>query len=200
MMEIEFYFDIASTYSYLASTQIDALGERVGVPVRWRPFLLGGVIKATGNRTPIEVPAKARYMLMDLKDWADLYGIAINFPAKFPPNALPVQRVLTAVAMQSEDRVRPLAQALFKAYWVDRQDISDLGVLAHLIDAAGFPSVELLARAQDQEVKDRLRQTTDEAVQRGAFGAPTFFVGKRMFWGNDRLPLLERYLEANKVR
>ena len=189
---IEFFFDIASTYSYLASTQIDALGARVGVPIRWRPFLLGGVVKATGNRTPIEVPAKARYMLQDLQDWAGLYGIALRFPSHFPPNSLPIMRVLSAV---SEQEVRPLATALFQAYWTQDQNLSDLNVLAHVIEAAGFPAVNLLARAQDQDVKDRLRAATEEAVQRGAFGAPTFFFRDRMFWGNDRLPLLERYVE-----
>lgn len=195
-MEIEFFFDIASTYSFLASTQIDALGERLGVPIRWRPMLLGGVIKATGNRTPIEVPAKARYMLQDLGDWASLYGIELRFPSHFPPNSIPIQRVLTAVP---EAEVRGLAKALFTAYWTQNQNLSDLAVLAHVIHAADFPSVELLARAQDQDIKDRLRATTDEAVARGAFGAPTFFVGSRMFWGNDRLPLLERYILAAKA-
>jgi 2-hydroxychromene-2-carboxylate isomerase len=190
-LEIEFFFDIASTYSYLASTQIDALGERVGVPVRWRPFLLGGVIKATGNRTPIEIPAKARYMLLDLQDWAELYGIPLRFPSHFPPNSLPIQRALTAVG---EADVRPLAKALFAAYWTENLNLSDSAVLAQVLDRAGYPSVELLARAQDPDVKERLRKTTDEAVTRGAFGAPTFFVGGRMFWGNDRLVLLERHV------
>ncbi len=192
-LEIEFFFDIASTYSYLASTQIDALGERVGVPVRWRPMLLGGVIKATNNRAPIEIPAKARYMLTDLHDWAQLYGIPLRFPTHFPPNSLPIQRVLCAV---TDADVRVLAKALFDAYWTQQQNVSDPAVLAHVIHAAGFPSVELLARAQDQDTKDKLRAATDEAVARGAFGAPTFFVGDRMFWGNDRLPLLERYLAS----
>jgi len=191
--EIEFFFDIASTYSYLASTQIDALGARVGVPVRWRPMLLGGVTKATGNRTPIEVPAKARYMLQDLHDWADLYGIELRFPSHFPPNSLPIMRVLSAVSAQE---VRPLANALFQAYWTRDQNLSDLNVLAHVIESAGFPAVNLLARAQDQDVKDRLRAATEEAVQRGAFGAPTFFFRGRMFWGNDRLPLLERHINS----
>lgn len=191
--QIEFFFDIASTYSYLAATQIDALGERVGVPVRWRPMLLGGVLKATNNRAPIEVAAKARYMLTDLHDWADLYGVPMRFPTQFPPNSIPIQRVLSAV---TEADVRVLGKALFDAYWTQQQNLSDLAVLAHVIHVAGFPSVELLARAQDQEIKDKLRATTDEAVARGAFGAPTFFVGDRMFWGNDRLPLLERYVAS----
>jgi len=193
---IEFFFDIASTYSYLASTQIDALGARVGVPIRWRPFLLGGVVKATGNRTPIEVPAKARYMLKDLNDWAELYGIPLRFPAHFPPNALPIMRVLTAVG---DEHVRPLARALFKAYWTEHANVSDAAVLAHVIDGAGYPSVELLARAQDQDVKDALRAATDEAVARGAFGAPTFFYAGEMFWGNDRLPLLERRVMKDRA-
>ena len=154
-------------------------------------MLLGGVVKATGNRTPIEVPAKARYMLQDLHDWAKLYGIDLRFPSHFPPNSLPIQRVLNAVA---DEEVRPLAKALFDAYWTRDQNLSDLNVLAHVIEAAGFPAVNLLARAQDQDVKDRLRATTEEAVARGAFGAPTFFFRGRMFWGNDRLPLLERFI------
>jgi 2-hydroxychromene-2-carboxylate isomerase len=191
--EIELFFDVASAYSYLASTQVDALGERLGVPIRWRPMLLGGVVKATGNRVPLEVPAKARYMLMDLQDWVAWYGIRLRFPTHFPPNTLTAMRVLSAVAPEDVPR---LAQALFTAYWCDNQNISDAAVLAQVIAASGFPADALVARAQEQDVKDALRRTTDEAIARGAFGAPTFFFAGRMFWGNDRLPLLERFVSA----
>jgi 2-hydroxychromene-2-carboxylate isomerase len=192
MREIEFFFDVGSSYSYLASSQIAAVGERTQTPVRWRPFLLGAVFKATGNDLPIKLPAKARWMLSDMTAWAAHYKIPFRMPSRFPLVTLRTQRFLAAVERAHPAQLAPVALALFKAYWAEGQDITTDPVLAAA--AAGLDTAALLAAIELQETKDHLRATTDEAVRRGAFGAPTMFVGDAMFWGNDRLPLLEEHL------
>lgn len=194
--EIEFFFDIGSSYSYLAATQIDALAARAGTPVRWRPFLLGAVFKATGNDLPIRIPAKARWMLADMHAWSAHYKIPFTMPTRFPVITLRTQRFLAAVERAHPDRVGPVARALFAAYWARGEDITTDPVLAAA--ATGLDAAALVAAIDAQETKDHLRATTDEAVRRGAFGAPTMFVGDAMFWGNDRLPLLEDHLARTR--
>ena len=189
-MTIEFFFDIASPYSYLAATQVADIEARTGAKVQWRPFLLGGVFKSTGNTMPARVENKASWMLRDLRDWADHYGVDFRFSSHFPLNALLPQRVLTACAEDRPDAVRELALALYRDHWVDDVDVSTPEALRAAADRVGLDGEALVERATEQSIKDRLRSTTDEAVDRGAFGAPTFFVGDRMFWGNDRLHFL----------
>lgn len=171
---------------------MQGVGERTKATVRWRPFLLGAVFKATGNDLPIKVASKARWMLADMTAWARHYKIPFQMPARFPLVTLRTQRFLAAVERAHPDQLAPVAQALFRAYWAEGQDITTDPVLAAA--AAGLDTQALLAAIDAQENKDHLRATTDEAVRRGAFGAPTMFVGDAMFWGNDRLPLLEEHL------
>lgn len=193
---IEFFFDVGSPYSYLAATQVDAVGERAGAEVRWRPFLLGGVFKESGNDMPARVAAKARWMLADLGRWAEAYGVPFRFASRFPLNTLQAQRALTAAAQRWPESLRPFALSLFRAYWVDDRDVSRPDEIGAAAEGAGLDGDAVLAAAQEQEVKDLLRSWTSEAVERGAFGAPTFFVGEEMYWGNDRLDLMERNLRA----
>jgi len=192
---IEFFYDIGSSYSYLASTQIDALAQRTGVEVRWRPFLLGAVFKATGNEMPARIPNKAKWMVGDMKRWADRYGIPITVPSRFPLSTLAAQRALVATErLAGHDAQRKLAKALFHAYWAEDLDVSDKGVIAELATKAGLDGAAIAAATDAPETKDALRAVTDEAVTRGAFGAPAIFVGEDLFWGNDRLGLLEDHL------
>lgn len=188
--EIEFFFDIASPYSYLASTQIDALEEDTGLPVRWRPFLLGGVMKATGNEPPARVDEKARYMLSDLNRWADRYGIPFELPSDFPINSLTTQRALVAVDEMDAGEVPEFADALYRAYWVEDTDLSQGEAVAEVADDVGLPGDEIVSSTQESHIEQRLQENSDEAVDRGAFGAPTFFLDGEMFWGNDRLDFL----------
>ncbi len=179
---IEFFFDISSPYSYLAATQIDRLGQRAGAPVRWRPFLLGGVFKSTGNQPPAVLPARVPYLLEDLKRWAAHYGVPFQFPSIFPMNSLHAMRALVTL----EDAAVPeAAMGLFTAYWVDNHDLTRPEVLANVLGE------EPVVLAMRPEIKQELRQSTEEAIARGAFGAPTIFVGEQMFFGNDRLPFVE---------
>lgn len=189
---IEFFYDIGSPYSYLAATRLEGLIGRTGAAVRWRPFLLGGVFKASGNRMPASVQSKARWMLGDLTRWAKHYGVEFQMSSRFPLSTLLTQRSLAAAGLEhGEGAVQPLSMALFRAYWVDDLDVSDPGVITRLADGVDLNGAAVVARATEQESKDKLRADTDEAVARGAFGAPTFFVGDDMFWGNDRIMLLE---------
>ena len=186
MREIELFFDIGSSYSYLAATQMAGVVKRTGVPVRWRPFLLGAVFKATGNDSPIRIPAKARWLMADMAMWAKHYGIPFKLPSRFPVNTLRTQRALAAVERRAPDQVATVALALYDAFWGADQDVTSDAVLA----AAGVD----VAAVELPETKEHLRATTDEAIRRGAFGAPAMFVGDTLFWGNDRIPLLEEFL------
>ncbi|MCO4745321.1 MAG: 2-hydroxychromene-2-carboxylate isomerase [Proteobacteria bacterium] len=175
---LEFFYDLGSPYSYLAGQRLK--GGAPGVELVWRPFLLGAVLKSAGNAMPASVPAKARYMYIDLYRQAQQHGIPFSFPTKFPLNTLLPQRVLTGLPVRDLPHV---SQALFEAYWVNDVDIASPERLASVL------SVTAVARARERDVKDRLRANTDEALARGAFGAPTFFVGSEMFFGNDRLDM-----------
>jgi 2-hydroxychromene-2-carboxylate isomerase len=195
--QIEFFFDVGSSYSYLAATQMDGVAQRTGVPVRWRPFLLGAVFKTTGNDLPIKVPLKARWMLSDMSLWAKHYGIPFRMPSRFPIITLRTQRALcTAERLHGAATVPAFAQHVFRSYWGEDQDPTSDDVIAAGARAAGLDPAPILAGIDAQETKDLLRATTDEAVKRGAFGAPSMFVGETMFWGNDRIPLLEEFLRS----
>ncbi|MCL4226392.1 MAG: 2-hydroxychromene-2-carboxylate isomerase [Myxococcales bacterium] len=193
--EIELFFDVGSSYSYLAATQAEGLAARTGLPVRFRPFLLGGVFKATGNDMPARIPAKARWMMGDMALWSQHYGVPFRVPSRFPMNTLRAQRALAGVERAHGPAAVPaFALALFRAYWAEDQDISADPVIAGAAGAAGLAGAAVVAAIDQPETKDQLRATTDEAVRRGAFGAPALFVGDTLFWGNDRLPLLEAYV------
>lgn len=187
MASVEFFYDIGSPYSYMAATQIEAIAADCGAQVVWRPILLGGVFKAVGNAPPATLPARGMYMFKDLQRWSAYYGVPWTLPATFPTNSLLAMRALTALPKEA---LPAASLALFSAYWVDGRDVASPEVVADVL------GVEAVARAQEQSVKDALKAATDEAVARGAFGVPTFFVGGEMFFGNDRLPFVERALRA----
>jgi len=184
--QIDFYFDVVSPYSYVASKLIEDLAKRSNADLLWKPFLLGGVFKAVGTSdTPGLTAAKKPYLIKDLQRLSRHYEIPLQMPADFPVRTVLAMRALIGL---STEQVTKAAHTLFNAYWADNKDIADPDVVTSLI---GRESVE---RAGTQEVKDALFQTTEEAVKRGAFGAPTFFVEDEMFFGHDRMPLLERHL------
>jgi len=194
MERVEFFFDLGSPVSYLASTQLDGFSARTGAAVEWRPFLLGGVFKATGNRSPIytEVANKRAYIDVDLPAWAAHYGVPFRFPTGFPANTLTAMR--GAIAAQRLGRLLEYARAGFSAYFAGDEDISEPTVLERIAERAGLDKTEFSGLIGDPEVKEPLKRNTEEAVARGAFGAPTFFWRDRIFFGNDRLGLLEATL------
>lgn len=178
---LDFYYDIASPYSYIAAARISPIAEASGVAVRWRPFLLGGVFQATGNRMPAAVPVRGRYMLVDLTRWAKKYAIPFRFSSSFPHNSLLAMRALTAA--EEGERVA-LSLALFRAAWAEDRDVSKPDVVG---EALGGRGPALLDASGDPAVKERLRVTTQAAIDAGAFGAPAFVVGEALYFGNDRL-------------
>jgi 2-hydroxychromene-2-carboxylate isomerase len=191
---VEFFWDPASPYTYLAATQIDELAARTGAIIDWKPFLLGKVFEGSSNRMPASVPAKAKHMFKDLQLWAKLYGVPLTMPKVFPVNSVLACRV--GVAANAIGKGGDYAQAIMRAYWGEGIDISQPENVAAAITDAGLDTDSLLAEAQGQPIKDQLRANTEDALARGAFGAPTFFIGKQMFWGNDRLVLLEGVLSG----
>jgi 2-hydroxychromene-2-carboxylate isomerase len=192
MAALEFFYDFVSPYSYLAFTRVEAEAARVGGTVRYRPFLLGGVHNATGNRAPFEVPAKAAHMTTDLGRWARRLGVPFAWPARFP--VLTVLSLRAAFAAEKAGRLVPYSDAMFRAYWAEGQDITDAAVVQAVATKAGLDGAAIVADAPNH--KEALKAQTQEAVDRGSYGAPTFFVGQEMFIGNDRLDFAVEALAA----
>lgn len=191
--KLEFYFDYGSPYSYLADTQVEAIAQRAGATLVRKPMLLGGVFKATGNHSPAELPQKSVWSAFDMPMWARHYGVPFQRNPFFPVNTLALMR--GAAAAQIDGTFERYHPAVFKAMWVEGRNLNDMKEVAAVLSAAGLDAEKFGARIQDQYVKDRLKATTDEAVARGVFGAPTCFVDKMMFFGNDRLPFVELALK-----
>ncbi len=192
---VEFFFDYSSPYSYLASTQIEAIAQRTGAELRWRPFLLGAVFKATGNISPAANLYKARHLFKDLLDWTRHYGLPdFKLPEGFPSNSVKADRL--GLVAQERGKLPQFTHALYRAVFAEGRNLSDVDVLSAVLDRVGLSPSDALARAEAQEIKDLLRKNTDEAVDRGSFGAPTFFVEEDMYLGNDRLMFVERALRS----
>ena len=190
---LEFYFDYGSPYSYLADTQVEAIAQRAGAALVRKPMLLGGVFKATGNHSPAELPQKSAWSAFDMPMWARHYDVPFQRNPFFPVNTLALMR--GAAAAQLDGLFERYHPAVFKAMWVEGRNLNDMKEVAVVLTAAGLDAEKFGGRIQDQDVKDRLKATTEEAVARGVFGAPTCFVDKMMFFGNDRLPFVELALK-----
>ena len=191
---LEFFFDYGSPYSYFADTQLADLVQRTGCEIVYRPMLLGGVFKAVGGHSPMAEPieAKRRYFGLELRRAVEHYGVPFTSPPGFPINTLQIMR--TAHAALREGVFEVFHPAVFRAFWGEGQGLGDLRVLASVLESAGLDAEALLAASLDADVKGELRETTEEAVERGAFGAPPFFLEEELFFGADRLPFLERVL------
>lgn len=191
---LEFYFDYGSPYSYLADTQVEAIAQRAGATLQRKPMLLGGVFKATGNASPMTVALKSKWSAFDMPMWARHYDVPFQRNPFFPVNTLALMR--GAAAAQIDGLFERYHPAIYKAMWVDGRNLNEINEIAAALAAAGLDATKFGKRIQDQDVKDRLKATTDEAVARGVFGAPTCFVDNIMFFGNDRLPFVELALKG----
>ncbi|MFH6597795.1 2-hydroxychromene-2-carboxylate isomerase [Ectopseudomonas khazarica] len=191
---VEFFFDLGSPASYLAHTQLPALCRDCGAALVYRPMLLGGVFQATGNASPAMIPAKGRYMIRDLARYAERYGVPMRFNPHFPINTLSLMRLLVAVQLHQPERLDDALQALFQATWVDGVNMGDPARVAEVLAAAGLDAAALQQQIGEPAVKDALKATTEEAVRRGVFGAPTCFVGDDMYFGQDRLEFVREAL------
>jgi len=191
--QVEFFFDYGSPFSYLADTQLAPLAQRTGATVVYRPMLLGAVLKETGNASPMTVPAKGRYMGVELQRWATRYGVPFATNRFFPINTMRLMR--GAVAAQQAGCFAEYHRTIYPAFWVESVNLGEQDVIRSVLGKAGLDADLILARIEEPNVKEQLRLDTDEAVRRGVFGAPTFFVGEEMFWGNDRLMFVEEALK-----
>ena len=191
---VEFFFDFGSPTTYLAWTQLPRIATDCGAALEWRPMLLGGVFKATGNASPVTVPAKGRWMGEDIRRWAARYGVPFTFNPHFPINTLTLMRGAVGVQLRRPQDFTRYVEAVFRAMWVEPRDLGEAEVLAQTLAAAGFDAgfTDIVA---DPEVKAALIANTEEAVRRGVFGAPTMFVGSEMFFGQDRLEFVREALQ-----
>ncbi|HEY8208304.1 MAG TPA: 2-hydroxychromene-2-carboxylate isomerase [Myxococcaceae bacterium] len=193
---LEFFFDLLSPYSYLASTQVEAVCARAGAALAWRPFLLGAVFKATENASPLNNPHKAAYLLTDLARWAGHYGLPpFTVPAEFPFRVVDADRLVLVAGEQG--KAGAFARAAFRAIWTEGKDLGMPEALVEVLRSVEIDPGTAMDRAGSIDIKEALKKNGEEAVARGAFGAPTFFVGEEMFVGNDRLPFVERELARN---
>ncbi len=191
---IEFYFDFSSPYSYLASEAIEALAARYGREVQYKPMLLGAAFKVSGMRPLPEVPLKGEYSRRDFERSARFAGVPFVLPDPFPIPTVAAARALLWLNETDPKRARAFVHAAFRAYFAKGRDISDAAVLADVLREAGVEPERALAAIQQPDIKDRLKSQVDAALARGVFGAPFVFVDGEPFWGNDRLPQIERWL------
>ena len=191
--KVEFFFDVGSPASYLAWTQLESIAQRTNAKIIWRPMLLGAVFQATGNASPAVVPAKGAYMLKDLQRFSNIYGVPFNFNPFFPLNTMHLMRGATAYLEEPE--FQTYLAAIFNALWSEQLNMESPEVVAEVLTKAGIDVTDFMARISETEVKERLKDTTEEAVARGVFGAPSFFVNGEMFFGQDRLSFVETALK-----
>lgn len=191
---LEFYFDVGSPASYLAWTQLPTLCEKHGAQLVYKPMLLGGVYQATGNASPATIPAKGRYTQMDYERHARRYGVPLKGNPHFPIITLFLMRAVTGVQLRQPERLQQLLGTVFKALWIDALDLNQPQLTADILKAGGFDPAEIERLTQDPQTKAALKATTEEAVKRGVFGAPTLFVGDEMFFGQDRMDFVREAL------
>ncbi len=191
---VEFLFDFGSPAAYLAWTQLPKLASDTGATIDAQPMLLGGVFQATGNRAPIAVPLKGSYLFKDMDRFARRYGVPLVMNPHFPINTITLMRIDVGMLDAGHAQLQAYRDAVFRAIWVDKRNMNDADTVAEVLTAAGLDAPKLLAIAADPQVKEALKTRTQQAVERGVFGAPTFFVGDEMFWGQDRLDFVRAAL------
>ena len=198
MKTVEFYYDLVSPYSYLAHREVSRICDEHGAELSLRPMLLGAVHNAVGLQAPIETEAKARYQARDIRRWAEHYGLPMDFPEPFPFRTLKTMRA--AMFLEERGELEAFTREAFALYWEEGcapkglREVDEDGPVSEAARRIGADPDEVLAGASTPEAKEALKKATGEAVERGVFGAPAFFVGDEMFWGNDRLHFVEKAL------
>lgn len=201
MSTIEFFFDFGSPTTYLAHTQLPRIAAETGAQLVYRPMLLGGVFKATGNASPVTVPAKGRWMFEDIARWAQRHGVPFAFNPHFPINTLTLMRGAVGLQQRQPKLFTRYVDVIFNAMWAQPRDMGQAAEVAAVLAplaADGLTSEAFMALVGDAEVKAGLIASTDEAVARGVFGAPTCFVGGQMHFGQDRLDFVRAAAAAGQ--
>ena len=200
MARVEFFHDAVSPYSYLAYGRVNQMCEEHGAELVLRPMLLGAVHKAVGLQAPIEIKSKGRYQVRDIHRWAEHYGLPMKFPDPFPFRTLKTMRA--AVVLEGDGDLEQFTREAFNLYWEEGgapkgfEAADEDGPLREVSRRIGRDPEEVLEKASSDEAKEALKSATAEAIERGVFGAPAFFVGDEMFWGNDRLHFVEAALKG----
>jgi 2-hydroxychromene-2-carboxylate isomerase len=193
---IEYFFDFASPYSYIALRAFDAIAKKYARSVQYRPILLGAAFKVSGQTLLVDIPLKGDYSKQDFARSARFNDVPFKLPTTFPMNTVNAARAM--LWLQANDPARAFAflQRTFRAYFVEDRNISDLAVLGELARELGIDAAALTAATQDPAIKEKLKIQVDEAIARGVFGVPYMFVDGEPFWGHDRLPQVERWLAS----
>ena len=201
---LEFFYDCSSPWTYFAFTRIIPLMEQLQLPIRWRPILVGGVFNAVNQEVYSarekmfnnENSRRLNYYVKDLQDWARLCGVRADMPPGHPISSVKAMR--GAFYAEEQDLLVPYSRSVFEAYWdSDKPDIASDDVLAGICSRVGLDTAGFLSAINDQRYKDLLRQNTDELIERGGYGSPTIFInGDDMYFGNDRLELVEYRLRG----
>ncbi len=197
MKKIEYFLDCSSPWTYLSFRGILEVSKIKEIEIIWKPILVGGIFNSINpsvyesRKNPVK--EKLDYSQKDLKDWANLRGITINWPKIFPVNSVKAMR--GAFYFLDEGRIESYLESVFSAYWTDGHDISDIETLLKIVDSNGADKDKFKEFIDTQEVKERLIKNTQELMDRGGFGSPTFFIDKTdMYFGNDRIQLIESIL------
>ena len=193
---IDFYFDFASPYGYVASHHIDEIAEKHGRMCMWRPMMLGAAFKTVGTGPLVDYPIKGDYMLHDLRRTARAVGFSIILPPGFPHATLAAARAFYWLADDDEALAKTFARAFYDAYFGQGEDVSPAEATADIAAAAGLDRNAVLAAVQDPAIKERLKRETDTALERGVFGSPFIFIDGEPFWGSDRLDQVDKWLES----
>ena len=191
---VEFFFDYGSPASHLAFFELRKIAREAGAEILWRPILLGGVFKAINSHSPVEIVPKGKWMMWDLANYAARYGVPFVHNPHFVINTLPIMR--GAIVAERRGDLERYSEAMFLAIWRDALDMDDPAVIGQALAKYGFDAKAYFAGTQEQAVKDDLKARTDAAIARGVFGLPTFFVGEKMWWGQDRLEWVKEALRA----
>ena len=195
MTELDFYFDFGSPTAFLANSRLRKLQQEYDFKIHYKPVLLGGIFKATGNSSPVMVAAKGEYMLKhDLPRYAQKYSVALKFNPHFPINTLQLMRAATGLLDKSN--FDSFINTIFKAIWIDGLNMGDEIVLQKVLSDSNFNSHDIFKLASTDSVKEILIANTDSAVKRGLFGVPTIFINGEMFFGQDRLDFVEEILKS----
>jgi 2-hydroxychromene-2-carboxylate isomerase len=191
---IDFYFEFASPYGYLASTQIDALGARHGREVAWHPIMLGAAFKETGARPLMQTPLKGPYLRRDVPRFARLLGVPFREPPVMPANSLAASRAFVWIEPDDPVLAKRLAQLVFRAHWGEGRDIGAADAVAEIVAPLGIERAALLEAVAQPAIKEQLKQATAAAIGRGVFGSPFIFIDGEPFWGADRLDQVDAWL------